>query len=357
MSEQNDDSQKTEDPTEKKLQDSKRKGEVAVSREVNSWFMFAAASLLALMAAPALFVALSRSLRPFIAMPHQFATDPAALGQLLHALVISLTEALALPILVLLIAAFAGGFVQNGFIFAIERLKPTPSKISLIKGMQRLFSARSLMEFAKGILKIVVVGAVALMVLLPAMGSLEHFAGLPMPLFMAELHGLGGVLAVTTVIAALDIIYQRHEHYKQMRMTKQEVKDEFKQTEGDPQVKARLRQLRQEKARKRMMQEVPRADVVITNPTHYAVAMTYEPAAQEAPVVVAKGVDEVARRIREVAREHEVPVVENPPLARALHASVEIDEEISPGHYQAVAEIITYVFRQKNRALPGTEPG
>jgi flagellar biosynthetic protein FlhB len=157
------------------------------------------------------------------------------------------------------------------------------------------------------------------------------------------------VLAVMTVIAALDFMYQRYKHHEEMKMSKQEVKDEFKQSEGDPQVKQRLRQLRMEKSRKRMMAAVPEADVVVTNPTHFAVALAYTHGEMAAPTVVAKGVDEVARRIREVAEANDVPLVSNPPLARALHATVELDEEIPAEHYKAVAEIIGYVMRLKGR--------
>jgi len=154
---------------------------------------------------------------------------------------------------------------------------------------------------------------------------------------------------VMTVIAALDFMYQRYNQYKNLRMTKQEVKDEHKQSEGDPHVKARIRRLRQERAQQRMMAAVPEADVVITNPTHYAVALEYKMETMPAPRLVAKGVDSLAQRIRETAEEHEVPLVENPPLARALYAAIELDEEIPAEYYQAVAEVIGYVMRLKGR--------
>ena len=164
-----------------------------------------------------------------------------------------------------------------------------------------------------------------------------------------------GVLTVMTVITLIDVIYQRFMHTKELRMTKQQVKDEHKQSEGDPLIKSRLRQIRVERARKRMMAAVPEADVVITNPTHFAVALKYDQKSMEAPRVVAKGVDNVALRIREVAEENDVAVVENPPVARALHASVDIDQEIPPEHYKAVAEIIGYVMRLK-QGLPARTP-
>ena len=162
---------------------------------------------------------------------------------------------------------------------------------------------------------------------------------------------MAGVIAVMTVVAFLDVLFQRYQHTKKLRMTKQEVKDEFKQLEGDPQVKARLRQIRMEKARQRMMAAVPEADVVVTNPTHYAVALKYEHGTMEVPVLLAKGTDAVAQRIRALAEEHAIPLVENPPLARTLFATVDIDEEIPPEHYQAVAEVIGYVMRLRRSGI------
>jgi flagellar biosynthetic protein FlhB len=158
-----------------------------------------------------------------------------------------------------------------------------------------------------------------------------------------------GVLSVMTVIAALDFLYQRQQHTKQLRMSRQELRDEYKQTEGDPMIKARLRQIRMERARKRMMAAVPEADVVVTNPTHFAVALKYDPERMQAPILVAKGADSMALRIREIAKEHNVPIVQNPPLSRALYNGVDLDQEVPAEHYKAVAEIIGYVMRLKGK--------
>jgi flagellar biosynthetic protein FlhB len=176
--------------------------------------------------------------------------------------------------------------------------------------------------------------------------------------FLEELRGLVarlmvGILIILLVIAVLDVLYQRFEHYKKMRMTKQELKDEYKQSEGDPHVKARLRQLRRERARARMMQAVPEADVVITNPTHFAVALKYKPEEMPAPVCVAKGQDAIAQKIREVAKEHDVEIYENPPLARSLFELVELEQEIPQELYQGVAEVISYVFQKQGKLKPG----
>ena len=186
--------------------------------------------------------------------------------------------------------------------------------------------------------------------LIPFYGAIDHLVGVAPIVYLSEIKYLlfkvmVGVLAVLLVIAIIDVVFQRMQHMKQIRMTREEVKEEHRQTEGDPMVKARLRQLRQQRARQRMMQSVPEADVVITNPTHYAIALKYEEGSLGAPVCVAKGVDQVALRIREIANENKVTIVENKPLARALFDVVEIDEEIPVEHYQAVAEVISYVFK------------
>jgi len=198
------------------------------------------------------------------------------------------------------------------------------------------------------------VGAVGTVILLPYFDNMEHFIGLPMILVLKELQSLViklmiGVLIIALIIAVIDLVYQRFDNAKKMRMTKQEVKDEYKQTEGDPHVKGKLRQLRMEKGRQRMMQAVPSADVVITNPTHYSIALKYDPDTMEAPICVAKGTDELALRIRTVAKEHNIELFENRPLARSLYDVVEIDGTIPIEHYQAVAEVISFVFKRKGK--------
>ena len=213
------------------------------------------------------------------------------------------------------------------------------------------------MEFIKGMLKISLVSGVILVLLWPAWDIVPNVTTLGIPQFMELLQSLGtrvliGVLAAMTLIAAVDFLYQKQQHTKQLRMSKQELKEEFKQAEGDPMIKARLRQIRMERARRRMMAAVPEADVVVTNPTHYAVALKYVSDKMEAPVLTAKGIDSIAMRIREVAKEHDVPIVENPPLSRALYEGVDLDQEVPPEHYKAVAEIIGYVMRLKDK-MPG----
>jgi flagellar biosynthetic protein FlhB len=364
MAEEQDKSQKTEEPTPRKLEEARKKGQVASSQEVKHWFAILGALILILAFAPMAAGGMARSMAGFLTTVHAIPLDRTSVLELMSSMVGTIALYLLAPLIVLLLMALAGSFVQHGPLLSAESLKPKLEKISPLKGLKRLFSMKALMEFVKGLLKIVIVGGIATAVILPEFAGLEGFAGLAMPIVLERLWSMAvtlliAVLAVMTVIAGMDLLYQRFEFNKQQRMTKQEVKDEFKQSEGDPLVKAKLRQIRTERARRRMMAAVPEADVVITNPTHFAVAMAYEPETMAAPTVVAKGADLMALRIRELAREHDVTIVENPPLARALYQAVEIDESIPPEHYKAVAEVISYVFKLRRRPMPtsGTSVG
>ncbi len=347
---QTDDSQKTEDPTPKKLEESRKRGQVALSREVNNWVMIFAGTLLVATFFGSTMGQLTELMRVYIAQAHALPQMPGGIGVVLGQGTKEVLFALSLPFLFLMIAAFLAPFLQIGPLFAPHVIKPDWSKVSIIKGFGRLFSLRSIVELVKGILKISAVGFIAVLIVYPYFDKFEHMIDMPVIAAMAELKYLFikmmmGVLVLLMVVAAIDLIYQRYEYYKKMRMSRQEIKDEYKQSEGDPHVKAKLRHLRMERARQRMMQEVPKADVVITNPTHYSIALKYNPDEMPAPVVIAKGIDEVALRIREVAKEHDIVLYENKPLARALYDVAEIDEMIPTEHFKAVAEIISYVFK------------
>lgn len=352
---QEDDSQKTEEPTQKKLDEARKKGQVAKSQEVNHWFMIMSLGLMLAIFAPYTAETILDALRPFVAKPHEMATTAGAVGSLFNTVLSALFTALLLPLGIAMLAALAANFIQIGPLLSAEQLKPKLEKISLMKGMQRLFSAKSMVEFAKGIFKLSIVAAGVFITVWPERETLPQLSQLTIPelldlLRWMSLKVIAAVLAVMLVIAALDFAFQKYQHHQQMKMSKQEVKDEHKQSEGDPMVKQRLKQLRQEKSRKRMMSAVPDSSVVVTNPTHYAVALAYQQGAMGAPRVVAKGADLIAWRIREVARENDVPIVENPPLARALHDGVDLDQEIPPEHYKAVAQIISYVMRLRGGA-------
>ncbi len=350
------DENKSEQPTGRKLAKARSSGQVAHSREVNNFVMLGTGAALVLLWAPMIAPRFRHSLTRFL--------DPASLltadGIMWGAIVETLRElgmALMLPIIALLVAAVASTMVQTGWLVASERIGPDLSRLSPIAGFGRLFSPRGLIEFAKNVAKVIVVMALVGWALLPEIGRLPDLAELSPAAIVAELeHVLRRLLLVVLVAAAVlaiaDYAYQRFQLLRSLRMSKQEVKEEHKQSEGDPQIKARLRQIRVERARRRMMAAVPKASVVVTNPTHFAVALQYELGDKGAPRVVAKGADLVAFRIRELAREHDVPLVENPPLARALYASVELDREIPPEHYRAVAEVISYVFRLKGKLRP-----
>jgi flagellar biosynthesis protein FlhB len=353
--EQPDDTQKTEDPTPKKLEEARKKGQVAISREVNNWVMILAATILMGALSVTFFSQLNKILIAYIEHAHQFPTMPGGMNILLGEGMQRVLIVMALPMLLLMAAAFLAPFIQVGPIFAPNVIKPDINKISPVKGWERLFSMRSLVEFAKGLLKLALISFVGLIILYPYFGQIDHMVGLPIPLLMVEMKTMLmrlmiGILVALLVIAVADLLYQRYEHNKKMRMTKQELKDEYRQSEGDPMVKAKLRQLRTEKARRRMMQNVPRADVVITNPTHYSIALEYKPDVMDAPVCVAKGLDNVALKIREIAKENNIILYENPPLARTLYDVVELDEMIPSEQYKAVAEVISFVFKTKGRS-------
>ncbi|MDJ0948662.1 MAG: flagellar biosynthesis protein FlhB [Alphaproteobacteria bacterium] len=356
MAEETEQHEKTEEPTPRKLEEARKKGNVATSREVNHWFLILAATIALMIFVPGMFESIGAALSKVIAAAGTPASEDLAIMPVVRQMLIDIGIALAPLVILLLVAALGSGLSQNGFMFTAETIVPKLEKISIFKGVKRLFSVKSLVEFAKGILKIAIVGTVVILVLVPSLSSLDTTVSLVMPELLQLLRStamrvLIAVLAVMTVITVLDVLYQRMEHTKKLRMSRQEIKDELKQTEGDPHIKAKLRQIRMERARQRMMAKVPDADVVITNPTHYSVALEYDSDTMAAPRMVAKGIDALALRIREVAEEHDVPIVENPPLARALYATVELEQEVPPEHYRAVAEVISYVMGLK--AKPG----
>lgn len=263
------------------------------------------------------------------------------------------------PLLIaVMIAAILGNVMQVGFLFSSEALQPKIDKISPAKGFKRLFSLRSMVELVKGILKVCIIGVVAYLMI---RNEFDHLIPLAEQSVWGMLSYISNVcfkiLLATTIVlvflAALDYAYQRWEFEKSIRMTKQEIKDEFKNTEGDPMIKARIRRIQREMARRRMMAEVPKATVVVTNPTHLAIAIKYEPISMNAPIVVAKGADAVAQKIREIAKENDVPIVENKPLAQVLYKIVKLDNAVPENLYKAVAEVLAFVYEQKKIKLFG----
>jgi flagellar biosynthesis protein FlhB len=346
-----DDTERTEDPTQKRLDDALEKGDVAKSQEVNTWFIIAGATLVLSTFSGSVGSGILNPMRNLIANSWMIRTDGPGLLALLQSIEYALIAAIGVPFLMLMIAAIAGNMIQHRLVWSAESLKPKFSKISPGAGFKRVFGKQAVANFAKGLFKLVALGAVMTAVLWPERHRLEamvHFdpAALMGVTTGMTMHLLGAVVAMLAAVAVADYFFQYRQWYERQKMSLQEMKEEYKQSEGDPHVKGRIRQLRQQRMKKRMMAAVPKASVIITNPTHYSVALTYD-RGMPAPVCVAKGVDNIALKIREIAKQHDIPIVENVPLARSLYATVDVDEEIPVEHYHAVAEIIGFVMRLK----------
>lgn len=356
MADDADKDSKTEQPSGRKLARGRQQGQVAQSREVNTAFMLLAGTAIVLFMSGPIANVLRRSMLAFLQWRNFLGPDGVRWPQVEDALA-QVGVVLLLPLGVMVVAAVLGTVIQIGLLFATDKFSFDLTRLSPMNGIKRLFSVRSGIEVLKSIVKVALVGGIAAWMTAPALQQVPKLASEPLEYLPGQLYRLVirlllTVLVLVVVLAAADYAYARFSFMRMMRMTKQEVKEEFKQAEGDPKIKAKLRQIRVQRARQRMMANVPKASVVITNPTHYAVALMYELGESGAPKVVAKGTDLVALRIREIAEEHDVPIVENPPLARALYATVEVEQEVPPEHYKAVAEIISYVFRLKGKIRP-----
>jgi flagellar biosynthetic protein FlhB len=354
VAEDQDKSQQTEEPTPKRLEQAREQGDVVKSTEVSAFVLLGGGTLAIAMFGKYTAVHLARAMTTFLEQPDAMSVDGAGLSAMARALLPQIAMAL-MPIFAVVIAAgIAGHVLQARPGFSPDKIVPDFSKVSPLAGFKRLFGVEGLMNLLKGLVKMVIVGVAIWTQLWPERGGLESILNqstvavvgdmshLLFKVLMASLISLG-------VIAGFDYFWQRMRWLSRNRMSKQEIKEEYRQNEGDPHIKSKIRQLRQERARRRMMTAVPQATVVIMNPTHFAVALKYESGKMAAPVCVAKGIDALALRIRAVAEENNVPVVENPPLARALHASIEIDEPVPPEHFKAVAQVIGYVMRLQGK--------
>ena len=354
MAEDQDKDQKTEEPTQQKLDEARKRGQVVTSRELTSASMLFASFLAVTVILPMSVTGLISDMRSFIELAPMARVDENSTRQMMEPMMRALIIG-ALPTMALLLFVAIGSYiVQHGFVWSAESLKPTLSKISPLSGFKRLFGMKNLMEFVKTLIKVVLVACITFGFVWPYLQHLEYLVGMDVDESTQLLLNICGRLLLGLSIsvgflAGADYLYQRFVFLRDQRMTLQEVKDEMRNSEGDPMIKARLKQIRRQRAKKRMMAAVPKSTVVITNPTHFAVALKFEMGKMEAPILVAKGMDEVARRIRAVALENRVPILENPPLARALHKDVELEQEIPMEHYQAVAEIIGYILRLKGK--------
>jgi flagellar biosynthetic protein FlhB len=348
--------EKTQDPTQKRLDDALERGDVAKSQEVNTWFLIAGATLVMSSFGGSIGTGIEMPLRNLIANSWMIRTDGPGLLALAKNLEYALIVVLGVPFLMLMIVAIASNLVQHRLVFSAESLTPKFSKISPMAGAKRLFGKQAFANFLKGLFKLIALGVVMVMVLWPERHRLDAMirfdpAAILGVTIALTLKLMGAVVAMLAFVAIADFFFQYRTWYEKQKMSLQEIKEEHKQSEGDPHIKGKIRQLRHQRMRKRMMAAVPQASVVITNPTHYAVALRYD-RGMTAPICVAKGADAIALKIKEVAKAHDIPMVENVPLARALYATVKIDEEIPVEHYHAVAEIIGYVMGLK-RGLSG----
>ena len=350
MAEDTDDASKTEEPTAKKLSDARAKGDVAKSADISQLASLAGAFGVVVIAGGWLTRDLVNALLPFLA--HAGTMDVEGAAQRIAQKAVF--AALPAVVMVMLVSGFLGAaanVAQSGFILSADKIKPDFKKLDLIKGLGRIFGPDGMVQFAKSAVKFLVTGLIAWMVIRPHAPELQNLVGMDvgamLPLAMKLCTSLfWAVLIFLMLTAGFDWFWQRMRFNKRMRMTLQEVKDEFKQSDGDPHIKGKRRQIQMQRSRQRMMQAVPKATVVVMNPTHYAVALRYE-AGDAAPICVAKGVDELALKIRAVAEEHGVHVLEDPPLARALYATVEIDDQIPADQFEAVAKIIGFVMNNK----------
>lgn len=349
--------EKTEEPTAKKIEDSRKEGQVAKSKELTS-----AAMLLVFFLCLRVFMGYIGE-RMVNVFPYFWSRideylagtfDDVRVWQIILDAILYIAVTIAPFVLIAFVVAFLTQRVQITWKVTSKPMQPKLNKLSPISGFKRMFSKQSLFELVLSIFKIVVFSAVAYSVIKDNAGVFVTAYDLTIKDCLGILYDLVMDLGIKIsmvylVLALADLMFQRWKHKQDLKMTKQEVKDEYKNQEGDPKVKSQQRQRMQQAARRRMMQSVPEADVVITNPTHFAVALKYDNTVSMAPVVVAKGADYLAFKIRDLAKEHDVEIVENKPLARMLYANVEVGNEIPPELYQAVAEVLAYVYKLKNK--------
>ena len=344
-----DESQKTEEPSQHKLAEARKKGDVPKSQDLVTLFILTAAAAVILTFGISSAKDLTLYITAFIERPDQIAVDGGALSHLAFDISVKIAIMLSAGMGAMFVAGLVGHMAQSGLLFTAEKMKPKLSKISPIAGFKRLFGGEALMQFAKTVVKLTVVAFVAYAILMPhakemsVLVAMEPIALMPI-LIEIMLQLCFALLAVIAVASIADYLIQRFSWLKRNRMSKQEMKDEYKKLEGDPLIKMKLRQIRMEKGRRRMMTNVPGATVIITNPTHYAVALKYVAGETAAPICVAKGIDNIALKIREIATQAGVPIIEDVALARALYASVDLDETIPAQHYQAVAKIIGVIL-------------
>ena len=363
MAEENQDGQeKTEEPTPKRRREAREEGQVPRSRELTTLLMTVGAAAALLVLGEGMATSLAGTLEEAFRADRELIFDSKAPLRLLGASLLRVAQVVGPFAVIMLVLTMVASAALGGVSFSVKALAPKLEKLNPLKGLKRIFGVNGLMELAKALVKVIIVGAIGLTLFWLSWGRFEAIAAAPLASGIALasrvfFYTFLAAAAVLVIPAAADVPYQLWQHTRKLRMTRQELKEEFKQTEGRPEVKARIRGLQQRLAQGRMMEKVPDADVVITNPTHFAVALKYDQLHMGAPRVVAKGTDLVAARIRELAAEHRVPLFEAPPLARALYHHSALDQEIPAGLYLAVAQVLAYVYQLRGpRPAAGQGP-
>jgi flagellar biosynthetic protein FlhB len=358
MAENQDGQEKTEEPTAKRLEDARKKGQVPRSKELNTMAVTMIGVISLAMMSRSLGNSLSEMMSQRFVLTREEIFDVNSmlihLGEGVGQVLISMVPFF----LAVIIAAILSSVALGGFSFSAEALTPKLEKLSFLKGMKRVFSARGLIELVKAMAKFIFIGGLTILLLYLSLEKFISLHGMDLSQAISRLNGLisWSVILMTStliLIAAIDVPFQLWEHKRQLKMTRQELRDEMKETEGKPEIKSKIRQLQREMAQRRMMEEVPKADVIVTNPTHYAVALKYDPEKMHAPKLVAKGADLVAKNIRQVGKDAGVPLVESPLLARAIYFHTELDSFIPAGLYLAVARILAYVFQLRDYSRQG----
>ncbi|MGV2870873.1 flagellar biosynthesis protein FlhB [Colwellia sp. E150_009] len=347
---ESDSGEKTEEPTAKKLSDARKKGQIARSKDLGTMFVLVGSAFAMMVMGNALVNAMSTTMKRMFSISRKEAMDVHALVNVISSGIGHVVFPMLAIFFIILIAAFIGNTMLGGMAFSWEAMAPKASRLSPLAGFKRMFGVQAAVELLKSILKFFVVFIVAFLLLnglfdqilglsLEAIPlNFDHAVNMLLWMFLALALSIG-------IIVAIDAPYQVWNHTRQLKMTKQEIKDEFKSTEGNPEIKGRIKQTQYEMSQRRMMGEVPNSDVVITNPTHYSIALKYDPNVGGAPILVAKGIDEMAIHIRTIAKEHNVEIIQSPALARSLYYTAEVDQDIPEELYAAVAQVLAFIFQ------------
>ncbi|QTL34253.1 flagellar biosynthesis protein FlhB [Pseudoalteromonas viridis] len=344
--------ERTEEPTDKKISDARKKGQVARSKELGTTFVLIFSAVALLLYGPDIAKGLYNMMGRMFTLNRNETYDTTKMFSVWGDAFSEIIFPLSMFVLIIMVAGVIGNTLLGGFNFSWQAAAPKASKMSPMKGIKRMFGPQAAIELVKSILKFVLVAGFAILLIKVFFYEILHLSIEQIP--GSILHSLEilawmflALSCTMIIISAIDAPYQSYNHHKQLKMTLQEVKDEYKNSEGDPQIKARIRRTQREMSQRRMMQEVPDADVVVTNPTHYSVALKYDTEKAGAPMVIAKGVDELAMQIRKIAKGNEVPIVESPVLTRSLYHTTEVGDQIPQQLFTAVAQVLAYVFQLK----------